>query len=298
MISFSSIQDLVTLAENRGQGLAAVAQQYEAERGGRSAEEVRREMAQNLTVMRQAVADGLQRTARSFSGMTGGDARRLDEWRRQGHTVLGGRATQAMAYALAVSEVNAGMGRVVACPTAGSCGIIPGALLAGAPQDDEDTLLAGLFTAAGVGLVIEERACLAGAEGGCQAECGAAAAMAAAAVTAMHGGTPRQSVQAATLALKNLLGLVCDPVAGLVEVPCVKRNAFGAVHALVAADMALAGVESVIPPDEVIDAMYRIGRALPPELRETARGGLAQTPTGRSIAARLFGQGDEGKNRQ
>lgn len=289
MISFSSIQELVELAEKRGQGMQEVVEQYEADRSGRAVEEVRREMAQNLTVMRQAVSDGLKSTARSFSGMTGGDAHRLETWRKQGRTVVGERAARAMAYALAVSEVNAGMGRVVACPTAGSCGIIPGALLAGVPADDEDTLLAGLFTAAGVGLVIEERACLAGAEGGCQAECGAAAAMAAAAVTAMHGGAPRQIGQAAALALKNLLGLVCDPVAGLVEVPCVKRNAFGAVHALVAADMALAGIASVIPPDEVIDAMYRIGRALPPELRETARGGLAQTPTGRSITARLFG---------
>lgn len=289
MISFSSIQELVELAQSRGQTTAAVVQQYEAQRSGRSIDEVRQEMVQSLHVMQQAVSDGLQRITRSLSGLTGGDAHRMWQWCQQGRAVVGERASRAMAYALAVSEVNAGMGKVVACPTAGSCGIIPGALLAVAPSHDEQALIDGLFTAAGIGLVIAERACIAGAEGGCQAECGVAAAMAAGAVTAMQGGTPVQVGQAAALALKNLLGLVCDPVAGLVEVPCVKRNAFGAVHALVAADMALAGIESVIPPDEVIEAMYQIGRAMPKELRETSRGGLAQTPTGRKIAAQLQG---------
>jgi L-serine dehydratase len=206
----------------------------------------------------------------------GGDACKL-----AGNSFIGPVVANAVANAIAVSEVNASMGRIVACPTAGSCGIVPGAIFAIRDFLDcnEDILVRALFTAAGIGQVIAEQATVSGAVGGCQAECGTAAAMAAAAVTEMLGGTPEQSSQAMALALKNMLGLVCDPVAGLVEVPCVKRNGFAAVHALVAAHMALAGIKSVIPADEVIAAMYQIGLDIPRSLKETSEGGLAKTPT-------------------
>jgi L-serine dehydratase len=198
-------------------------------------------------------------------------------------------AARAASYALAISEVNANMGLIVACPTAGSCGIVPAALFSAAESltRDDNALIDALFTAPGIGMVIAENATVAGAVGGCQAECGAAAAMAAGAVVEMAGGTPRQSGEALALALKNMLGLVCDPVAGLVEVPCVKRSAFAAVHALLSAEMALAGIESVIPADEVIDAMYQIGLLMPKSLRETSQGGLAKTLTGIRISQRL-----------
>lgn len=286
---FGSIEELVGLAEANGASLAEIVWRFEVERSERTAGAVWNDMAASLAVMREAVKQGLANREKSFSGLVGGDARRLAE-RAGGRCLAGSPAVKAAAYAMAVSEINAAMGKVVACPTAGSCGIMPGAMLAAAESGgyDDDRLVRGLFTAAGIGIVIAENATVSGACGGCQAECGSAAAMAAGAIVEMAGGTPREAAQALALALKNLLGLVCDPVAGLVEVPCVKRNSFGAVHALLAADMALAGVESVIPPDEVIDAMRQIGRALPESLRETSAGGLAITPTGARIAEKLF----------
>jgi L-serine dehydratase len=198
--------------------------------------------------------------------------------------------SQALARALAVTEVNARMGRIVAAPTAGSCGILPAVLLTLAQKDDlaDEKLLPVLFTAAGFGLVIANKASISGASGGCQAECGSAAAMAAAAATELLGGTPEQAAQACALALKSVLGLVCDPVAGLVEVPCIKRNASGTANAFVATEMALAGISSVIPADEVIGAMKAIGDQMAAELKETALGGLAATKTARKIAADLL----------
>ena len=188
--------------------------------------------------------------------------------------------------------MNAVMGRIVACPTAGSCGIVPAVLYAAMKRHKkkEEDILRALFTAAGIGMVIDQNASIAGAAGGCQAECGSAAGMAAGALAELAGGTPQQVGNAAALAIKNLLGLACDPVAGLVEVPCVKRNGFAAVHAMLAADMSLAGVESVIPVDEVIEAMNRIGRALPKSLRETSEGGLAVTKTGLAMAKKIYGK--------
>ena len=195
----------------------------------------------------------------------------------------------SLARALAVSEVNARMGRIVAAPTAGSCGILPAVILTFAEEKalDERTAVLGLWTASGIGMVIANQASLSGAEGGCQAECGSAAAMSAAAAGEMLGGSPRQAAEACAIALKAVLGLVCDPVAGLVEVPCIKRNASGAANALVAAELALAGITSAIPADEVIAAMRAVGSQMPASLRETAAGGLAATPTGREIARRL-----------
>jgi L-serine dehydratase len=292
MIYFTRIHELVALAEKQQKNISDIVWQFEAERSQRSQENIWQDMVRSLEVMREAVTSGLESTNKSASGLVGGDARRVFSRLETKQSLSGNAIARAIAYALAVSEVNASMGRIVACPTAGSCGIIPGAIMAAAAElesDDED-LIRGLFTSAGIGMVIAEQASIAGAEGGCQAECGSAAAMAAGAIAEMAGGTPRQISAALTLALKNSLGLVCDPVAGLVEVPCVKRNAFYAAHAMVAADMAMAGVESIIPADEVIDAMYQIGRAIPKELRETSQGGLAVTPTALEIQKRLYGE--------
>ncbi|EAX49001.1 L-serine dehydratase, iron-sulfur-dependent, alpha subunit [Thermosinus carboxydivorans Nor1] len=294
MVRFSRIAELVALAEQQQKPVGYIVWQYETERSQRPSQEIWNQMHLNLAVMREAVQSGLASREKSLSGLVGGDAARMKDRLQDGSTLCGSAVYKAAAYALAVSEVNAGMGRIVACPTAGSCGIVPGALLAvgeGLGCDDE-TLVQALFTTAGIGLVIAENASISGAKGGCQAECGTAAAMAAGAIVEMAGGTPRQVGHALALALKNMLGLVCDPVAGLVEVPCVKRNAFGAVHALVAADMALAGIESVIPADEVIDAMHQIGLVMPKMLRETSEGGLARTPTAVAIEKRLFGKND------
>lgn len=206
---------------------------------------------------------------------------------------IGGEVIDGLiANALAVSTQNARMGKIVAAPTAGSCGIIPSVLITamklwGLPRQK---IVASLFTAGGVGMIIAGRATLSGAEGGCQAECGSATAMAAAALAELAGGTPQMCADACAIALKSIMGLVCDPVAGLVEVPCIKRNAMGAVEAWTAADMALAGIKSVIPADEVIDAMKAVGEQLPAALRETAEGGLAATPTGKELAKRLAAQ--------
>lgn len=243
-------------------------------------------LLERLAVMRAAIAEGLE-GKRSRSGLVGGDAKKLSAaaaapaWR----SPAGGNAHLAIVYAMAVAEANAGMGRIVAAPTAGSCGVLPGVICSlGEVFVLSDEQLAEALAVAGViGLVIASRATLSGAEGGCQAECGAAAAMAAGAAVNLLGGTPPMVGHAAAMAMKNMLGLVCDPVAGLVEVPCVKRNAGAAVVALGAAEMALAGIESVIPVDEVFDCMREIGQAMDCRYRETAAGGLAASPTGKLL---------------
>lgn len=293
MIKFKNIQELIALANEKKVAIYDIVVQYEAETSQVPVDKIINTMKQNWKVMREAVESGIQNQDKSASGLVGGDAKKLHDYLGEnGKSYAGNMPLKVAAYALAVSEVNAVMGRIVACPTAGSCGILPAAVLAGAQQKncDEDAIIHALFTASGIGMVIAQNASIAGAEGGCQAECGSAAGMAAAALVELAGGTPEQVGQAVALALKNLLGLVCDPVAGLVEVPCVKRNGFAAVHAMLAADMALAGIESVIPVDEVIDAMYKIGLALPKSLRETSEEGLANTPTARAIEKILYGK--------
>lgn len=292
MGEYKYIADLVKLAEVKGSKIAEIVIAQEMEKSERSREDIWEQMARSLEVMKDSVEKGLTMEGRSASGLVGGDAQKLNKRRLEGKTLCGDPISKVVAYGIAVNEVNAAMGRIVACPTAGSCGILPGALLAAGEAlnaSDED-LINGLFTSSGIGVVIANNASISGAEGGCQAECGSAAAMAAGAIVEMAQGTPEQVANAVALALKNSLGLVCDPVAGLVEVPCVKRNGFLAPQALIAADLALAGVKSVIPVDEVIQAMLEIGKALPAELRETAGGGLAKTPTGQAIEARLFGK--------
>ncbi|MHB8927626.1 MAG: L-serine ammonia-lyase, iron-sulfur-dependent, subunit alpha [Bacillota bacterium] len=285
---FRTLAELAAVAAERGLTVGAIVRETEARETETSEAELNARMARNLEVMREAAARG-QAGIKSRSGLTGGDARKMVE---AGATrlVAGEQLGTAIVRAIAVSEVNAAMGRIVAAPTAGSAGVLPGVLLTVAERvgAGDEQLVEALFTAAGVGQVIAAKATLSGAEGGCQAECGSAAAMAAAAAVQLAGGSPAQCVDAAAIALKGSLGLVCDPVAGLVEVPCVKRNGLSAATALAAADMALAGIRSVIPADEVIVAMGEVGRVLPAALRETSQGGLAATPTGKRLAAEFL----------
>ena len=229
---------------------------------------------------------------RSASGMAGGDGARLEQFRRQENRLIGDFLTEVMEKAVKMAESNACMKRIVAAPTAGSCGVIPAVLLTYEKQKEtgEERMTEALFVAAGIGEVIAASASISGAEGGCQAEIGSASAMAAGAVTYLEGGNTEEILHAAALALKNMLGLTCDPVAGLVEVPCIKRNVSGAVNAVVSSQMALAGIRSVIPPDEVIDSMRRIGKLLPGCLRETSQDGLATTPTAQKIGKQLLGK--------
>lgn len=259
---------------------------------GLSKEEVFEKMRKNLKVMQASAEYGLKNDIRSVSGLIGGDAFKLDKHLEKGNTLTGKFMVKAMARALSCSEVNAAMGRIVAAPTAGSCGIMPASIISAGEQlcKSEDDMVKALFTASGVGIIIAKNATMAGAEGGCQAECGSAAAMASAAVVEMMGGTPEQALNAAAIVFKNILGLVCDPIAGLVEVPCAKRNASGTVSALTTADLVMGGVMSKIPFDDTVSAMYKIGKSLPCELRETAQGGLAITETGLKLKEQIFGK--------
>ncbi len=293
-MSFTSLQSLMEAAAERQISISEMVIQLESENTGISVETIKNNMAEALSVMKKAVSSGLEEGVISVSGLTGGNATKMNTYRLNSKPLNGALSTKAMTYALACSEINASMGIIVAAPTAGSCGILPGVILACGEElecSDED-LIRALFTASGIGAVIATRATLSGAEGGCQAECGSAAAMAAAAACELCGQSAEVCMQAASLALKNVLGLACDPVCGLVEVPCVKRNGVFASIALTAADLAMAGITSVIPPDEVIDAMYAIGSSLPSSLRETACGGLAVTPTGLKLKEKMHNSTD------
>ena len=287
-MSFSSIADMLSAAQERKQPLYAVIRDADCLENGYDAAASHRQIAALWAAMqassRQYCADD-----RSNSGLIGGDAEKLRAAAEKG-LLLGGTYFQRVTeQALKVAECNACMKRIVAAPTAGSCGVLPAVLIPLTDERDvpEETILQALYIAAGFGQVTALRASVAGAQGGCQAEIGTASAMAAAALCHLKGGTPEQCAAAAAMALGNLLGLVCDPVAGLVEVPCIKRNVVGAVNAVSCANMALAGVDYAIPCDEVIDAMGRVGSLLSPDLRETGQGGLAATPTGVRIAERL-----------
>ena len=262
------------------------------EEAGTPREKALERLSGMLSVMESEVQNALHIPVHSISGLTGGDGCRYERYRVSGGSLLGEIPALATAYALSASETNAAMGRIVACPTAGSCGILPACVLAvakvkGISREGQLLALAG---AGLIGELIDEHASLSGAEGGCQAECGSAAAMAAGAVAQMLGGSPEAAFHAAAIAIKNQLGLVCDPVAGLVEIPCIKRNAGGVAIALSAADMALAGVESRIPFDDVVEAMNRVGKALPAALRETAGGGLATTKAGLAMKEKVYGE--------
>lgn len=290
-MAFTQLHELIALAEERSLSIAKVMLEVEKDQSGKSEEEILGKMSQQFAVMESAVRKGVDQPIQSRTGLTGGDAYRVFEYVKQGSTFVAPETLRAMAYALSVSEVNAGMGRIVATPTAGAAGILPGVLVYALDTGRylRENVVLSMLTAAAVGLVIANSASIAGATGGCQAEVGSATAMAAGALVELAGGSPRQVGNAVGLTLKNSLGLVCDPVAGLVEIPCIVRNGLHAVTALAAADMALAGVQSIIPPDEVISVMREIGNEMPASLRETGLGGLATTPTGKRLRRQVFG---------
>ena len=290
MLEYKSIAELVEAAKSAGKKISEVVLSDQAEQLELGREELYRRMDERLSVMEDSVRAGMNPELRSTSGLTGGDAAKMFDYASHGG-ICGGFVNRAIARALAVSENNAAMGKIVAAPTAGSCGILPGtvvSLLSEGRCAREDAVMS-MFTAGVFGMVIASKATIAGAEGGCQAECGSASAMAAAALVEIMGGAPEQCADACAMAIKNQLGLVCDPVAGLVEIPCIKRNVSGVAIAFSSAEMALAGVESKIPVDECIDAMREVGCSIPNALRETAKGGLAATPTGERLREQVFG---------
>lgn len=286
----NSGEELIKICDKNKLSIWEYTLQCESENSGKSKQELMDKMKENLNIMKESSEMGLNKKVMSVSGLIGGDAFKLNQYMKDKETLCGDFMVKVMARALSSAEVNASMGRIVAAPTAGSCGILPSVILTTGEryEKSDDDLIKALFTAAGVGIIIGNNASISGAEGGCQAECGTASAMAAAAVIEMLGGTPKMALNGASIVIKNLLGLICDPIAGLVEIPCAKRNVGGAVLALHAVDLSLAGIESKIPFDEVVNSMYRVGRMLPSTLKETALGGLAITKTGLKMKDKIF----------
>ncbi|MBM6708247.1 L-serine ammonia-lyase, iron-sulfur-dependent, subunit alpha [Ligilactobacillus salivarius] len=290
---YASIEKLVSDATIKNLPISELVIQAECNDMNVSRNDVWRKMKHNLDTMRLAVSRGAHGIGvHSKTGLTGGDAVKIKDYRKSHKTLSGDMIMSAVQSAIATNEVNAAMGVICATPTAGSSGTLPGVLFTLEKRLglDEEQMVRFLFTAGGFGMVIANNACIAGATGGCQAEVGSASGMGAAAAVEVAGGTPKQSANAMAIAISNLLGLVCDPIAGLVEVPCINRNAIGSSNALISADMALAGCESMIPADEVISAMDKVGKNMPESLRETGIGGLAGTPTGQEIRMRIFGK--------
>jgi len=293
MLKYESIREIVTAAQEAGTKIGELVLRDQAEAMEQTNDELYARMRDSFAVMRQAVVAGQKEGLRSMSGLTGGEGFQMKQYasERKGG-LCGPFLSGAIARALAVAGYNAAMGRIVAAPTAGSCGILPGCLVSlyeerGIPERE---VVMSMFTAGAFGMVIAARAGISGAQGGCQAECGSAAAMAAAALAEVMGGTPSQCADACAIAIASQLGLVCDPVAGLVEIPCIKRNVSGLMIAFSSADLALAGIAPKIPVDECIDAMRSVGEALPAALRETAVGGLAATPTAQRLQEQVFGK--------
>ena len=279
---FRSVESMLVAAREPGKTLPGVVLAEESAETGVPEAEIRERIARTLSVMRSAIDEGLKGDVRSPSGLTGGRARRLHE---NGPRLMGDRVTLVLARAISTLEVNAAMGLIVAAPTAGAAGVLPAIMLSAGEFTgmDEDRLVDAMLVAGGVGGVVAQRASLAGAEGGCQAETGTAAAMGAAAVTWASGGTDDQVATSVALCLQGMLGLICDPIGGLVEIPCIYRNASAAMQAMASAEMALAGLDFPVPADEVIDVMGEVGRKMPAAYRETARGGLATTPAARKL---------------
>ena len=292
MLKYETIAELVESAEKQGLRISEVVMKDQALAMEISELEIYEKMELDFQVMISSVHAGQQKDQRSMSGLTGGEGFRMKNYAASGGGLCGPFLSGAISRALAVAGHNASMGRIVAAPTAGSCGILPGCLISlweerGMPEKD---IIMSMFTAGAFGMVIAKRAGIAGAQGGCQAECGSASAMAAAALVELMGGSPSQCADACAIAIANQLGLVCDPVAGLVEIPCIKRNVSGLVIAFSSADLVLAGIHSEIPADECIDAMRSVGDTMPEALRETAKGGLAATPTGIRMQRKVFGE--------
>lgn len=291
MLNYDSIAAICEAAEQKQIPISALALSDQAEQMEIPEEDLYERMKESLHVMQEAVKEGKNPKLRSTSGLTGGDGAKMEAYAGTGG-ITGSFLNHAMARAIAVSEYNAAMGKIVASPTAGSCGILPGTVVSMLEEGrcDEHAAVMALFTAGAVGMVIAHNASIAGAQGGCQAECGSASAMAAAALVELSGGTPWQAAHACAMAIKNQLGLVCDPVAGLVEIPCIKRNVSGIAIAFTSAEMALAGIESKIPADECVLAMRQVGDMLPCSLKETSQAGLAATPTGLRLKKQVFGE--------
>ena len=292
MLKYESLAELVNEATKRNIKISELVLADQAKSMEKSELELYEQMELNFSIMKDSVADGMRKDQRSTSGLTGGEGYLMSEYVKRADGGLSGTfMSKAISRALAVAGCNASMGKIVAATTAGSCGVLPGCLVSlyedrAFPEKD---LVMAMFTAGAVGMVIANRSSLAGAQGGCQAECGSASAMAAAALVEVMGGTPAQCSDACAMAISNQMGLVCDPVAGLVEIPCIKRNVSSLMIAFSCADMALAGIQAKIPADECMDAMREVGEALPSTLRETAKGGLATTPTGQRLKDQVFG---------
>lgn len=292
MLKYDSIEELVQAAESEGKKISEIVLSDHAVSMEKSELELYEKMEMDFGIMCDAVREGQKKDQKSMSGLTGGEGYKMKEYAEKGQSLSGDFISKAISRALAVAGCNASMGKIVAAPTAGSCGILPGCLVS-LYEDrgfDKKDIIMSMFTAGAFGLVIAKKASIAGAQGGCQAECGSAAGMAAAALVEVMGGTPAMCADACAMALVSQMGLVCDPVAGLVEIPCIKRNASGLMIAFSSADMALAGIESRIPADECIDAMKEVGDVLPSTLKETAKGGLATTPTGIKLKNQVFGK--------
>lgn len=289
--NFSSGEELLIICEKEKKTIWEVMLLREVDMQRTSREEVVAKMMMSLDVMISSIETGANNSEKSLSGLIGGEAKKLEEYRQSGKALSGDMVMKSVINSMAVLEVNASMGKIVASPTAGSCGILPGGLVTVGLEKNmsTDEIVRGLFTASAIGYLFSKNATVSGAEGGCQAETGTAAAMAAAGLVEMMGGNPEQALSAAAFTIKNVLGLVCDPIAGLVECPCQKRNALASTNALISADMALAGIKTIIPFDEVVDTMYRVGKLISPTLRETALGGLAVTKTGQKITSIIYG---------
>jgi L-serine dehydratase len=295
-MSFTNLKELIERAEKENTTISELMIKTEEEQKGCSRQILLNKMAEQFTVMEEAVRKGTSSAVMSRTGLTGGDGNRLYQYAQAGHTYVDPISLMVTANALAVSEVNAAMGRIVATPTAGSAGILPAVLVHALDSEKftREQIVQSMFTASALGLVVANKASISGAAGGCQAEVGSATAMAAGTLVELAGGTPVQVGNAVGIALKNSLGLVCDPVAGLVEIPCIIRNGLHALTAQAAADMALAGVKSVIPPDEVVQVMHEVGQQMPESLRETGIGGLAGTPTGKKLTEQVFNEKTSG----
>lgn len=280
-MDFRNAQELLTLCEEKGIPISEAMIQRECELSEKDRETVCARMRQVLSIMRDSIKAPLSEPGRSMGGLIGGESRKIDAHFQQGKDICGPVLNRAIAYSMGVLEVNASMGLIVAAPTAGSSGVVPGLLfaLADVYEIPDERLLSGLFHAGALGYLAMRNATVAGAVGGCQAEVGVASAMAASAAVELMGGSPRQCLDAGSIVLMNMLGLVCDPVRGLVEYPCQNRNAAGVANALIAAEISLSGVKQLIPFDEMLEAMYAVGKRLPAELRETALGGCATAPS-------------------
>ena len=280
-MDFKKAAELLSLCKEYDKPISQIMMDRECEMTEKPLDEIRSRMAVSLQIMKDATKEAINQPSQSMGGLIGGESRKLSDLQSSGKNIAGNLISKAIAYSMGVLEVNASMGLIVAAPTAGSSGVIPGVLLALQEEYDftDDQIIDALFTCSAIGYLAMLNATVAGAVGGCQAEIGVAAAMAAAAVVELMGGTPDQCTDAASTVLMNMLGLVCDPVGGLVEYPCQNRNASGASNAIVAAEISLAGIHQLIPLDEMMDIMYTVGKKLPAELRETALGGCALSPS-------------------